>query len=180
MNEKQEFGLRELRRHLEKLEKDHYFVTNEIIKNYSEINKGELLIASGAFVVLINYLAFFENRTIEYKLLLIVGVLLLLISILYRFHIARNISLRMEKEKNLINKKISIVSELYSLVTSYDVAQEAPPPRFSELMKDLERVEANFRSLSNGYSFGKFYNEVEYIMFFVGISCVFMFFWINL
>jgi hypothetical protein len=179
MDEHLQSVIEEFRASLKKLRNDHRLLTNTIAKLYSEENKGQLIIASGSFVLLVNYIG--SKTQLNYKPLLISGVVLLVLNILLKFHLIRLGADRTAAEIQSVNKRLKLTGSLYStfIVLPFTDANS----KKDSLTRDNELLaiaEKEFEDLPKFWGYTKYYNGFEYILFFVGLSCILMFFVLNL
>lgn len=200
-----EISLSEFRESLNDLKDNHRFITSSVLSKYSEIDKNELLVASGAFVLLINYLTFFNDTQDAICLpCLILGVVLLVVMIIVKFFVLRHGAHRAEQEKEFINNNISIVTRRYGLYIKRRILEESLETdslnenqkkeliaKLQDVIRDTSVLEE--RSEDNLQEFHEFksklknmkwlficLNWAEFILFVFGIFAVLTFFIVNI
>lgn len=159
-------------------------ITGMIQQLYSDINKGEIIVATGAFSLVITFLTQ-HNDSVSYQNVLYLKFAMgfLFFSIVWKFHINRSAAKRAEEERNLINENLGLLGEMHVANTKFLIANdtkallEAP-----EILQRVESLEQKKKAMDSqqAKNRGSLMNEIEYQAFFCGIALLLIFFLYNI
>jgi hypothetical protein len=146
---------------------------------YNEENKGELLITTGAFALLVNFLI--NRQNIEFVSLLLASVTFLVLNIILKFHILRLSAERVLDELKIVKEKINVTGALYSLVIKLNLTNETGV--VGEIKKENEKLyslDYKLENLPKNWSNTSILNELEFYLFSIALGMMLIFFYINL
>lgn len=151
-----------------------------IEKKYSELNHGELLVATGSFALITNFL--FEVDLAKCVPLLYCGVGMFAITIILKSFLYRKAVDRGEKELRLGDEVQDLNNELKRILKKSASGKQLTDIELKSLANydnDTEMVLNKRRGLEKTAPINKFLNDVEFLTYVLGILSIFLFFVLN-
>ncbi|MDD5464463.1 MAG: hypothetical protein PHP62_04900 [Candidatus Moranbacteria bacterium] len=169
-----------LKRSAEEHRKNRTMVFDSLEKRYAELNRGELIVATGAFALIVNN--FLNKRDLQYNWVLSVGVVLFALTIILKSYILRRSANRQEKEIQLIDRRYELDLEMG--ISIKELKDEKPLSDINMkkvlAMKEKSNIISNeWEKLSNDLGIGKTLNTSEGIFYVFGIIFVLAYFLVN-
>lgn len=163
---------------------DRIRLTDTILKQYAEINKGELIVTAGAFSLIVNFLIRDKSIQDPYSnvCLLKIAVVLLAITLVMKFLISRLSVDFATKEQEILDKRMDLYGKCYGLVLKFhSEGNQKHLLESRELFLEAEKVWSEFREEYQPFvrKYGKQLNWIEFILLSIGVVLLVIFFVLN-
>lgn len=170
---------------VEQLRDNFNRLTNAIRQTYSEINKGEIIITTGAFSIIITLLirrTDTDSVSYEHIFLLKNAVSFLFFAIMLKFFISRLSARTAERERDLTEEALSLLSKLHlanvKLQVENNPEEILKTPQIVEQLSGVEKQRSDLGS-NRRKNVGIFFNWLEYGIFIIGAASLLLFFLYN-
>lgn len=159
-------------------------ITDIIQQKYDEINKGEIIVTTGAFSLIITFLIQSnKDAHYSYPLYLKFAICFLFFVIIWKFHLNRSSAKRAEQERDLTEKYLELVKKIQVANTEFLIKGDSEKlSKTPKIFEEIDAVESRRRSMNSTLSkkIGSFMNEIEYVAFFIGTDLLLIFFLFNI
>lgn len=158
-------------------------LTEIILKQYSEINKGELIVAAGAFSLIVNFLIRDSSQSTYQKVCILkISVVLLAATLVLKFLISRLSADFATKEQDSIDERMNLIGEALGSVLRFEKSGDKNDiVKSREYFSNAEKIESNFKNDYKPFirKYGKEINWIEFLLFSAGILMLVIFFMYN-
>jgi len=162
-----------------KYKEDRGIILNSVEKIYSELNHSELVVATGAFALILNFLI--GSRNFEYLILLHIGISLLALTIIIKSLSHRRKADIIEKEIDIADEKADLRGNFFIILHKINKGVKSSQKEdvfLSEYFDNLKKINNKLKNLIDKKT-SKALNEIEYYAYLSGIIFILGFFILN-
>lgn len=159
-------------------------LTSIILQTYSEINKVEIIIAAGAFSLIINFFIQRGNETPYTQVgFLKFSVFFLFLLIVWKNHLSRSAAKKAEQERRIINDRLNLFRDIHAVNVEFlinnnnNILLKAPG-----ILQKMDLIDQEFKEMNSPKTVERrnLFNEIEYVLFFCGTGLLLIFFLFNI
>jgi hypothetical protein len=165
---------------LEEYKKDRRVSLNSVEKIYSDLNRSELIVATGAFILILNFLI--GNKKLDNILLLHIGISFLVIMIIIKSLAYRRTADRIEKEIDIMDEKTNLRAKVLGVMNKINKGVQLSSEEQSELLEyenNCKKINSGFDRIKGDKITGMLLNEIEFYVYISGIVIILAFFILN-
>lgn len=164
----------------ERFERSRSNCLDDAMDIYKDVNHGELLVSTGAFILLVNFLI--GKNELEHTFYLKLGAILLASMIIIKSLMLRRSADRREREILFLEKRNKQDNELFFLYKKKEDGDSLTEEENEKALKYEEKVKNFYKDFDKFRQnrFGRFLNDLEAILYIAGIITVLLFFLVNI